>query len=91
MTKLDVECIHQAIYTASVDIDSTLLHRPTAAGFYTYVHGQALTPGAQPTMSLFGGFTFRRSGNFVGIESVSAVRYPFDPYKYIRRAMGLIL
>jgi len=31
MTELDVECIHQA--TASVDIDSTLLHRPTAAGF----------------------------------------------------------
>jgi len=32
MTKLDVECIYQA--TAFVDIDSTLLHRPTAAGFY---------------------------------------------------------
>ena len=31
MTELDVECIHQA--TAFVDIDSTLLHRPTAAGF----------------------------------------------------------
>jgi len=30
MTELDVECIHQA--TAFVDIDSTLLHRPTAAG-----------------------------------------------------------
>jgi len=27
----DVECIHQA--TAFVDIDSTLVHRPTAAGF----------------------------------------------------------
>jgi len=31
MTKLEVECIHQV--TASVDIDSTLLHRPTAVGF----------------------------------------------------------
>jgi len=31
MTELDVECIHQA--TTSVDIDSTLPHRPTAAGF----------------------------------------------------------
>jgi len=30
-TELDVECIHQA--TAFVDIDSTSLHRPTAAGF----------------------------------------------------------
>jgi len=31
MTDLDVECIHQA--TTFVDIDSTLLHKPTAAGF----------------------------------------------------------
>ena len=31
VTELDVECIHQA--TESVDIDSTMLHRPTAAGF----------------------------------------------------------
>jgi len=31
MTELDVECIHPV--TAFVDIDSTLLHRPTAAGF----------------------------------------------------------
>ena len=32
MTELDVECVHQA--TASVDIDSTLLHRLIDAGFY---------------------------------------------------------
>ena len=32
MTQLDIECIHQA--TASVSIDSTLLHRPTAISFY---------------------------------------------------------
>jgi len=31
MTELDVECFHQAI--AFLAIDSTLLHRPTAAGF----------------------------------------------------------
>jgi len=31
VTELDVECIYQG--TASVDIDSTLLHRPTAVGF----------------------------------------------------------
>ena len=31
MTELDVEFVHQA--TASVDIDSALLHRPTAARF----------------------------------------------------------
>jgi len=31
MAELDVECIHQA--TASVDIDSTLLHRPNGSAF----------------------------------------------------------
>jgi len=31
MTELDVECIHQA--SAFIDIDSTLLHKPSAAGF----------------------------------------------------------
>jgi len=46
MTELDVECIHQA--TASVDIDNTLLHKPTAAGFSTYVYDVIVTP--QSTM-----------------------------------------
>jgi len=31
MIELDVKCIHQA--TAPVDIDSTLLRKPTAVGF----------------------------------------------------------
>ena len=34
MTEINVECIHQT--TASVDIDSTLLHRPTAGSFMTH-------------------------------------------------------
>jgi len=38
VTELKVECIHQA--TAFVDIDITLLHRPTLPGFSTHVNSE---------------------------------------------------
>jgi len=51
MTELDVECIHQV--KATVDIDSTLLHRPTAAAFSTHMHGEAQTPLIRFVVDMF--------------------------------------
>ena len=52
MTELDVKSIHPA--TTSVDIDSTLQHRPTAAAaFSTYVHGEAQTPLVRFVVDIF--------------------------------------
>ena len=38
---------------ASVDIDSTLLHRPIAVGTYAYVHDDAQTPFGRFVVDIF--------------------------------------